>query len=145
MYFYNRQHIKYMTKKLTFHKKYIKPCFTPYSKIDFQRREKYSKKIHQINLIIFSALFWILMRKLISNTAIVFFEYNLWRLIELWSSISITSVFIIPLSKKISSFNKSLYTNFFWFIIQIGTILYLIKNIWLWMGKIEHKIEQEIE
>jgi len=46
-----------MTKKLTFHKKYMKPCFAPTSKIDFQRREKYSKKIHQINLIIFSGLF----------------------------------------------------------------------------------------
>lgn len=131
-----------MAKKLTFYSKYIIPCFVPNSKIDFQRREKYSKKIHQINLIIFSGLFGILIRKLISNIAIVFFEYNLWRLLELLCSIFITSAFIIPLSKKISSFNKSLYTNIFWFIIQIGIILYLIKKIWLWMGKIKQKIEQ---
>jgi len=128
-----------MSKKLTFYNKYFRPIITPSSKIDFSRREKYSKYLSNFNLILLSCLLWLMLWQLIWSAASVFFEYDLWRFLELVFSIWLTYLFINPLSKKLSNFSKSFSTNFWWFIIQVASIIYLLHILWSWIQKIEQK------
>lgn len=130
-----------MPKKLTFYKKNIQPCFFPHHKIDFTRRENYAKQLHLSNQIIFSAILWLFLWKIIDTTAIVFFEIDLWWFIELISSIILTIVILKPILNKTTAFKKSLNTNFLRFILQLWGLFYLINLLWIWIKKIEHEIK----